>query len=329
MCSHCSPPTQLSKTGRQDQTYAPRMLPVFSGAVVVSAKPTVLGHTWACPALWVGLLWWPWADALEKGHCIPECFPKTAAQGISSTATPFCYLSPVKLCFPDVCAIFPLTLVDFKHSQPLPARSLPWILYCPRGISSSSSCFSMAIKTFTWWFWVLCWKTVSSCSLSGFPQWLTCSSLPSPAKLFLFYVLTSLNKKAERQNMPVFQISSCSEGTQIERLEAESGAGYFGILCCLAQRSHNSSQVILGPLLARDAPCTKELLCSISYGHEMSLCLQPGEQEPQRITSCAEASGASGWHHPWWTPPSAALNSIGEQSHLCRQRWYLVSGLQV
>lgn len=125
MWTHCSPSTWLSETGvRIKLALAPGMLPAFSGAVAVSVKPTVLGHTWACPALSVGLLWQPRADALEKGHCIPECSPRTAAQGISSTATTICYLSPVELCFPDVCAIFPLTLVVFKHSQPPPARNL-------------------------------------------------------------------------------------------------------------------------------------------------------------------------------------------------------------
>lgn len=180
-------------------------------------------------------------SALEKGHCIPECLPRTAAQGISSTATPFfffCCLSLVELCFPDVCAIFPLTLVDFLHSHPPSARSLPWILYCPGGISSSSFCFT----------WLPNLHLVAlSPVLEDSEQLLTLVSPSDPAGLSAipcravsFSCTYKSEQKAQRQNVPVFQISSCSEGTQGEWLEAESGARYFGIFCCLAQWSHST-----------------------------------------------------------------------------------------
>lgn len=133
--------------------HAPRMLPDFSGAAVVSVKPIGAGSPLGLPCAVCRTPVVAMGYALEQGHCIPElqhrAFP--ALLHLFFFLIFFSSLSLVELCFPDVCAIFPLTLVDFIHSQPPSARSLPWILYCPRGFSSSSFFFSMATKTFAWW----------------------------------------------------------------------------------------------------------------------------------------------------------------------------------
>lgn len=108
--------------------HAPGMLPVPSGAAAGSAGSQLGLPCTVCrtPVLAVG-------RCLGARTLYSQCFPRTAAQGISSTAILLCCLSPVELCFPDVCAIFPSTLADFMHSQHPSARILPWMLCCPRG----------------------------------------------------------------------------------------------------------------------------------------------------------------------------------------------------